>query len=193
MLEDAGWTGIANIKETRLEKLALPSPRTEIDVVAGVQGTRTSGFSRSRTLPMCSRWRIFAGAGSLLDDKKPSYATQLSRKFADLAPHTDSVVSALALPAADPAAPCQVRAMLVTREPTPAQFVGGPFRFVPSRTLIEILEDPPEESQPSAGHSASDSRLARTRFDQVSDVVQRLRKVYRHVSECFQRRHPVDA
>ena len=39
----------------------------------------------------------------------------------------------------------------------------------------------------------SDSRLARTRFDQVSDVVQRLRKFHRHVSECFQRRHPVDA
>lgn len=67
------------------------------------------------------------------------------RKFADLAPHADSVASALALPAADPAAPYQVLVMFVTREPTPAQFVGGPFRFMPSSNLIETLEEPPAQ------------------------------------------------
>lgn len=81
-----------------------------------------------------------------LDDKKPSYTAQVSRKSADLSPHPDAVAAALELPAPDPAAPYRVRAMFVTREPTPAQFVGGPFPFTPLANLIEILEGPPEES-----------------------------------------------
>ena len=33
--------------------------------------------------------------------------------------------------------------MFVTREPTPAQFVGGPFPVTPLANLIETLEEPP--------------------------------------------------
>ena len=145
VLEDAGWTVITSIKETKPERLAVPSLQTEIDVVAGRAGDPniwllevkdpTDVFALADIRRMLDRF--------FLDDKKPSYATQVSRKFADLAPHADSVASALELPAAGPAAPYRVRAMFVTREPTPAQFVGGPFPFTPLANLIETLEEPP--------------------------------------------------
>ncbi|MHB1009919.1 MAG: hypothetical protein ACYC1E_11935 [Propionibacteriaceae bacterium] len=144
VLQDAGWTVISNIKETKPERLAVPSLQTEIDVVAGRAGDPniwllevkdpTDVFALADIRRMLDRF--------FLDDTKPSYATQLSRKFADLAPHADSVASALHLPAADPAVPYQVRAMFVTREPTPAQFVDGPFPFTPFATLIETLQEP---------------------------------------------------
>lgn len=141
-LRGAGWTVISGIKETKPERLAVPSLQTEIDVVAGRPGDPniwllevkdpTDVFALSDIRRMLDRF--------FLDGKKPSYATQLSRKLADLAPHADSVASTLELPAADPAAPYQVRAMFVTREATPAQFVGGPFPVTPLPDLIETLE-----------------------------------------------------
>lgn len=148
VLKDAGWTVITNIKETKPERLNVPSLQTEIDVVAG-----RAGDPNIWLLEVKDPSDVFALADIrrmldrfFLDDKKPSYTTQVSRKIADLAPHADSVASALGLAAADPSAPYQVRAMFVTREPTPAQFVGGPFRFTPVGNLIEILNDPPDES-----------------------------------------------
>lgn len=145
VLEDAGWTVISNIKETKPERLAVPSLQTEIDVVAGRAGDPniwllevkdpTDVFGLADTRRMLDRF--------FLDGNKPSYATQVSRKLADLAPHADSVASALELPAADLAAPYRIRAMFVTREPTPAQFVGGRFPFTHLTNLIETLEEPP--------------------------------------------------
>lgn len=146
-LRDAGWTVISGIKETKPERLAIPSLQTEIDIVAGRAGDPniwllevkdpTDVFALADIRRMLDRF--------FLDDNKPSYSTQLSRKFDDLAPHADSVASALQLPAADPATPYRVRAMFVTREPTPAQFVGGPFPFTPLANLIETLEKPPAQ------------------------------------------------
>lgn len=81
-----------------------------------------------------------------LDDMKPSYTSQVARRFADLSPYPDAVAAALELPAPNPAAPYRIRAMFVTREPTPAQFVGGPFPFTPLANLIKIPKDPPEAS-----------------------------------------------
>ena len=148
VLEDAGWTVITNIKETKPERLNLPSLQTEIDVVAG-----RAGDPNIWLLEVKDPSDVFALADIrrmldrfYLDDKKPSYTAQVSRKFTDLSPHPDAVAAALELPATDPAAPYRVRAMFVTREPTPAQFVGGPFPFTPLANLIEILEDPPAES-----------------------------------------------
>ena len=148
VLEDAGWTVITNIKETKPERLNLPSLQTEIDVVAG-----RAGDPNIWLLEVKDPSDVFALADIrrmldrfYLDDKKPSYTAQVSRKLTDLSPQPDAVAAALELPAADPAAPYRVRAMFVTREPTPAQFVGGPFRFTPLANLIEILKDPPEES-----------------------------------------------
>ncbi len=147
VLEDAGWKVISSIKETKPERLAVPSLQTEIDVVAG-----RAGDPNIWLLEVKDPSDVFALADIrrmldrfFLDDKKPSYATQLSRKLADLAPHADSVASALRLPAADPAVPYRVRAIFVTREPTPAQFVGGPFPFTPLTNLIETLEEPPAQ------------------------------------------------
>lgn len=147
VLEDAGWTVISNTKETKPERLAVPSLQTEIDVVAG-----RAGDPNIWLLEVKDPADVFALADIrrmldrfFLDDRKPSYVTQVSRKFADLAPHADSIASALELPAADPAAPYQVRAMFVTREPTPAQFVGGPFPFTPLANLIERLQEPPAQ------------------------------------------------
>ncbi|CCH69464.1 conserved hypothetical protein [Phycicoccus elongatus Lp2] len=147
VLADAGWRVVSNIKETKPERLAVPSLQTEIDVVAGRAGDPniwilevkdpTDVFALADIRRMLDRF--------FLDDKKPSYATQLSRKIADLAPHADSVATALELPTADPATPYQVRAMFVTREPTPAQFVGAPFPFTPLADLIETLEEPPDQ------------------------------------------------
>lgn len=148
LLVDAGWTVFTNIKETKPERLNVPSLQTEIDVVAG-----RAGDPNIWLLEVKDPSDVFALADIrrmldrfYLDDKKPSYTAQVSRKFADLAPHPDAVAAALRLPASDPATPYRVRAMFVTREPTPAQFVGGPFRFTPLANLIEILQDPTEES-----------------------------------------------
>lgn len=148
VLEDAGWTVITNVKETKPERLNVPSLQTEIDVVAGRVGDPniwllevkdpSDVFALADIRRMLDRFYF--------DDKKPSYAAQVSRKFADLAPHADAVAAALKLPASDPVAAYRIRAMFVTREPTPAQFVGGPFPFTPLADLIEILDDPPEES-----------------------------------------------
>lgn len=148
VLEDAGWTVITNIKETKPERLNLPSLQTEIDVVAG-----RAGDPNIWLLEVKDPSDVFALADIrrmldrfYLDDKKPSYTAQVARKFADLSPYPDAVAAALELPATNPAAPYRIRAMFVTREPTPAQFVGGPFPFTPLANLIKILEDPPEES-----------------------------------------------
>lgn len=148
VLEDTGWTVITNIKETKPERLNVPSLQTEIDVVAGRAGDPniwllevkdpSDVFALADIRRMLDRFYV--------DDKKPSYTAQLLRKFADLSPHPDAVAAALELPAPDPAAPYRVRAMFVTREPTPAQFVGGPFRFTSLAKLIEILEDAPKDS-----------------------------------------------
>lgn len=148
VLEDAGWTVITNIKETKPERLNLPSLQTEIDVVAG-----RAGDPNIWLLEVKDPSDVFALADIrrmldrfCLDDKKPSYTAQVARKFADLSPYPDAVAAALELPATNPAAPYRIRAMFVTREPTPAQFVGGPFPFTPLANLIKILKDPPEES-----------------------------------------------
>ena len=148
VLEDAGWTVITNIKETKPERLNLPSLQTEIDVVAGRAGDPiiwllevkdpSDVFALADIRRMLDRF--------YLDDKKPSYTAQVARKFADLSPYPDAVAAALELPATNAAAPYRIRAMFVTREPTPAQFVGGPFPFTPLANLIKTLEDPPEES-----------------------------------------------
>ncbi|MEA2641075.1 MAG: hypothetical protein QOF51_2469 [Chloroflexota bacterium] len=138
---------MSNINETKPERLAVPSLQTEIEVVAGRAGDPniwlleikdpTDVLARADIRRMLDRY--------FLDDNKPSYATQVTRKFADLALHADSVASALGPPAADPAAPYHVRAKFVTREPTPAQFIGGPLPFTPLANLIETLEEPPAQ------------------------------------------------
>lgn len=147
VLEDAGWTVITNIKETKPERLNVPSLQTEIDVVAG-----RAGDPNVWLLEVKDPSDVFALADIrrmldrfYLNDKKPSYTAQAARKFADLSPYPDAVAAALGLPAANPAAPYRIRAMFVTREPTPAQFVGGPFPFTPLANLIKILKDPPGE------------------------------------------------
>jgi hypothetical protein len=145
VLEDAGWSVIANIKETKPERLNVPALQTEIDVVTGRAGDPniwllevkdpTDVFALADIRRMLDRF--------FLDGNKPAYATQVSRKFADLSPHAAAVATALGLPAADPSSPYRVRAMFVTREPTPAQFVGGPFPFTSLAELTETLEKPP--------------------------------------------------
>lgn len=146
-LEDAGWKVIANIKETKPERLGVPSLQTEIDVVAGRPGDTSIWL-----LEVKDPSDVFALADIrrmldrfFLDGKKSSYATQVAKKFADLAPHADAVASALGLPEADPAAPYTVRPMFVTREATPAQFVGSQFPFTPLPNLVELLEDAPTQ------------------------------------------------
>lgn len=148
LLEDAGWTFITNIKETKPERLNLPSLQTEIDVVAG-----RAGDPNIWLLEVKDPSDVFAPADIrrlldrfYLDGRTPSYNTQMARKFADLSPYPDAVAAALKLPTPDPADPYRVRAMFVTREPTPAQFAGGQFLFTTLAKLIETLENPPKES-----------------------------------------------
>ncbi len=155
VLAAAGWTVITNVKESKPERLNVPSLQTEIDVVAGRAGDPniwllevkdpSDVFALSDIRRMLDRF--------YLDSKKPSYATQVSRKFADLSPHPEAVAAALELPDPDPAAPYKVRVLFVTREPTPAQFVGGPFRFTSLANLIEILEGRPDEPERSLSRS----------------------------------------
>jgi hypothetical protein len=146
-LKSEGWKVIANIKETKPERLGVPSLQTEIDVVAGRPGDPNIWL-----LEVKDPSNVFALADIrrmldrfFLDGRKPSYATQVSKKFADLAPHADVVASALGLPEADPADPYTVRPMFVTREATPAQFVGSQFPFTPLPNLVELLQSPPTQ------------------------------------------------
>lgn len=143
-LEDAGWSVITNVKETKPERLNVPSLQTEIDVVAG-----RAGDPNIWLLEVKDPADVFALADIrrlldrfFLDAKKPSYATQVTRKFADLAPHAAAVATALGLPAADQSAPYRVQAIFVTREPSPAQFVNGKFPFTSLAQLIETLDQP---------------------------------------------------
>ena len=137
VLEDAGWSVIANIKETKPERLNVPALQTEIDVVAGRAGDPSIWL-----LEVKDPADVFALADIrrmldrfFLDGKKPAYATQVARKFADLSPHAAAVATALGLPEADQSSPYQVQAMFVTREPTPAQFVADTFPFTGSSDL----------------------------------------------------------
>ena len=145
ILRDAGWTVIESIKETKPEKLGVRSLQTEIDVVAGRADDPniwllevkdpTDVFAPADVRRMLDRF--------YLDSKKPSYSAQLSRKLADLAPYPGQVASALGLPPREESDEYRVRALFVTREPTPAQFVGGEFRFTPVKDLLEAVNDPP--------------------------------------------------
>lgn len=66
-------------------------------------------------------------------------------------------------------------------------------RTAPARAranMIETLEEP--YAQPGAS-GRFDRRPSRILLDEVSDVVERPGQAHRHVGECFQRRHSIDA
>lgn len=144
VLREAGWTVITNVKEAKAGRLNVPTLQTEIDVVAGRPGSPDIWL-----LEVKDPADVFAPADirRFLDrffrdgKSKPSYATQLSRKLADLAPYAPEVASALGLPPADEITLYRVRAAFVTRVPTAAQFVSSDFPFIPLGALVDRLNE----------------------------------------------------
>ena len=132
LLRDEGWSVIDRVSENKPQRLNLPSLSTEIDAVAGRAGRSTVWLLEvkdpvdSHAVPEIRRQldHFFVGR------KSPAYATQLHRKFADLAPHADAVARALKVPASTPSEPFVVKALFVTRKPVPAAFVTSDFEFV---------------------------------------------------------------
>ncbi|MBB5844894.1 hypothetical protein HD599_003217 [Conyzicola lurida] len=142
LLVTDGWSVVSNIKETKPKRLGLTSLSTEIDAVAGRAGDSVIHLLEAKdpanvfAIPQISRQLD----DFYLDGKKNAYATQLQRKYDDLAPHADKVAAALGLPPRDATAPYRVEATFVTRVPVPAAFVGGPFPFLTAATLLDGLK-----------------------------------------------------
>jgi hypothetical protein len=157
-LRSAGWTTIVNVKENKAARLNVPALSTEIDCVAGradinviwllevkdpVETYATPEIRRSLDT-------FFKDSGS-----KRSYATQLQRKYDDLAPHAGNVATALGLPPRPESDPYVVHPMFVTRWPTAAEFVTSAFPFVSLPQLLSRVE-------PDAVASVNDSGRAPT-------------------------------
>lgn len=145
LLKTNGWTVVSNIKETKPGRLGLSTLATEIDAVAGRAGDPVIHLLEAKdpanvfATPQVSRQLD----DFYLDGKKNAYATQLQRKYDDLAPYADRVATALGLPARDDGDPYRVEATFVTRTPVPAAFVGGPFPFLTMATLLDRLDVAP--------------------------------------------------
>lgn len=139
-LRAAGWTVIENIKPSDPGRLNVPVLQTEIDVVAGRPGTRDIWLLEVKdpvdvfVIPDIRRAldRFF------VDTNKPSYATQLQRKYEDLRPYARHVAAALNLPT-DPEMTYIIRPIFVTRAPAPAAFVSSTFNFTTLGGLLETL------------------------------------------------------
>lgn len=140
LLTQSGWNVIRNIKEGKADRLNLPSLSTEIDIVAGRPADPNIWLLEAKD--PASVHAVPQIRGQLDDfyldrDKKPAYATQLGRKYADLAPHATRVAEALHLPERPNGEPYEVKAAFVTRRPIPAGHVRGPFPFL---TIAEISQ-----------------------------------------------------
>lgn len=140
LLTQSGWNVVRNVKETKADRLNLPSLSTEIDIVAGRPGDTTIWLLEAKD--PASVHAVPQLRGQLDDfyldrDKKPAYATQLGRKYADLAPHASQVAKALHLPEPPNGEPYEVKAAFVTRRPIPAGHVRGPFPFL---TIAELSQ-----------------------------------------------------
>jgi len=135
-----GWTVITNVKETKPGRLGLTSLQTEIDVVAGKAGETVIWLLEAKdpatvhALPEVRR----ALDSFFLDGSKPSYETQLGRKYDDLSPHAGAIAHALKLPLRPADDPYVVQARFVTRHPVPAGFVPSRFQF---GTLSALIAD----------------------------------------------------
>jgi hypothetical protein len=142
ILRADGWAVIENIKETKPARLNVPSLSTEIDAVAGRSDSPTIWLLEAKdpvethAVPEIRR----ALDTFYVDAKgKPSYCTQLRRKYNDLTPHAAAVATALGLPRRPESDPYVIRAMFVTRKPVPAAYVTGPFPFTTTRELQDAI------------------------------------------------------
>lgn len=138
-----GWSVIENVKENKPRRLNVPSLSTEIDAVAGRSGSPTIWLLEvkdpAETFVTADTRRMLDSF--YVDAKKKAYATQLQRKFDDLAPHAPSVAAALGLDARPDNDPYVVKPLFVTRTPVAAAYIGGPFGFVPIKELANFVDD----------------------------------------------------
>lgn len=134
-LRDAGYNVIENVKETKNQRLNVPTLSGEIDVIACMNGGSTIWLLEAKDpVTVHSTPQLRGQLEDFYTDhtKKPAYATQLRRKLADLEPFANEIAAALGV-APHPA--MKVRAAFVTRHPIPAAFASGPFPFY---TLTEL-------------------------------------------------------
>lgn len=142
VLEENGYCVASNVLPNKAARLGVPSLSGEIDVVAGRPGTDTIWI-----LEVKDPTEVFS-VGDIrrsLDRffvtgrRRQSYAQRLRNKLADLAPHAQAVAAALGLPQHSQV-DYVVRPMFVTRNPTPAAFVGSDLPFALIDGMIATLE-----------------------------------------------------
>lgn len=137
-LKEAGWSVIERVKENRQHRLGIPALSTEIDIVAGRDESDTIYLLEVKDpADIFSPAEMARQLRTFFDDsgKKPSYAGQLKRKYADLAPYPAELANALGI------TPGQrtVKAMFVTRNPVCAAFAGSDFPFVTISSLLPSI------------------------------------------------------
>ncbi|WP_160479578.1 hypothetical protein [Clavibacter michiganensis] len=136
------WRVLGNVKESKAQRLNVPNLSTEIDAVAGKAGNRIIYVLEAKDPVSAHATPQLRGQ---LDDfyadggKKPSYAAQLDRKLADVAPFADNVAEALGLPPSGENWNYEVHALFVTRHPIVAAFVGERFEFTTIGGMLERL------------------------------------------------------
>lgn len=137
VLREAGYIVIENVKESKCQRLNIPSLSGEIDVVALRPNSSTVWLLEAKDPVSVHSTPQLRGQ---LDDfytdraKKPAYATQLARKLEDLAPYANEVAAALGVSSGSA---MTVSAAFVTRHPIPAAFASGSFPFY---TLAELAD-----------------------------------------------------
>lgn len=141
ILREDDWNVIENVKETKPQRLNLPSLATEIDCVAGRSDSRVIWLLEVKDpVDAFAIPEIRRGLDTFyVDDRKPSYFTQMRRKYEDLAPHPAAVASALGLPKRTDEDQYVIQALFVTRQPIPAAFTNPPFSFTTVKNLEQVL------------------------------------------------------
>ncbi|AKE00131.1 hypothetical protein XU06_28315 [Rhodococcus erythropolis] len=137
-LRDAGWSVIERVKENRQHRLGIPELSTEIDIVAGRNESDIIYLLEVKDpADIYSPAEMARQLRTFFDDtgRKPSYAGQLKRKFADLAPYPSEISKKLGI---TPKART-VKAMFVTRNPVCAAFASSEFSFETISSLISAI------------------------------------------------------
>lgn len=132
-LEELGFATIARVKPGDHKRLGLPELTTEIDLVCGRPGdpniwlieakdpASVYGFAET-----ARQLRTFYRDSESKGRSKPCYATQLSRKEAELGPYVEEIAKKLGVSAPTDVSGHVLQTRFVTRHLVPAGYVAAP-------------------------------------------------------------------
>lgn len=146
-LQEVGIKTIARVKPGDHARLGVPELTTEVDLVCGRRGdpniwlieakdpASVYGFAET-----ARQMRTFYSDSESKGRAKPSYATQLARKEAELKPYLEDIAKKLGLGPLPDQGAYVLQTRFVTRHLTPAGFwVSRPYEVLTASQLIAIL------------------------------------------------------